>query len=228
MAKSEVEKTETNQLPDEQYQGQQFPNAMGIDFDTLASESVSLPGHELADDALLDALVGVDFIITKVNFRKGLARRDDNMWKTKTGHGTGAYVSLEVKTNPAQSLVSINRARNACNMTPLVSLEGLGFNPGDEFVINDGSTGIYRQTVAILAMTGFIEIPDGPLEGKSGQTAFDTIPEEWPDISVGDVRFDSDGFATYSANVRVRAKRGIRVSEYESEFNPDSKTRYIA
>lgn len=204
----------------------------GTDFDTLAEDAITLPGHDLVKDDELDALVGVDFIITRVNFREGLKRRDDNTWlKEFPAHENGAYVSLELVTNPVMVISNINRARTASGLQPIQTLDALGFDPGAHFVINDGSTGIYRQIVAFLAMTRYIEIPGGQdpiVEGPSGHTALDTIPEEWPNIFAGDVKFAASGFQTYTANVRLRCRRGIRVSEYHSDFNPDSKTRYLA
>jgi hypothetical protein len=201
----------------------------GVSFQDLANEATTLPGYELARDEDLDALCGVDFIITRVNFREGLARRENNAWLTKyPDHTKGAYVSLELTTNPEQSLTKVNRARSASGLTPIHDFSALGFDPGDHFVINDGSTGIYRQVVASLAIDGYIILPEGEMEGGSGQTIFDTIPEEWADVQLGDSRFDPTGFQTYAANVRIRCKHGVRISEYESDFNPDSKTRYLA
>lgn len=200
-----------------------------VDFDTVAQEAIVLPSRELAKDELLDSLVGVEFIITRVIFREGLPRRDDNIWKkANPENAIGAYVSCELVTNPHLQLHTINSARKSSGLSPLTSLDALGFDPGSHFVVNDGSTGLYRQIVAFLAITGYIELPDGEEDGPSGTTVLDTIPSEWPEILVGETKFDNSGFQTYAANVRLRCRHGIRVSEYESDFNPDSKTRYLA
>lgn len=233
MAKSELAVPEPAELEKPTITPVEFGYAApGMSFDDLADEAVTLPGHDLVKDDELDALVGVDFIVTRVNFREGLARRDGNMWmKQFPEHRTNAYVSVELSTNPHLVITNINRARVASKLAPVNSLDHLGFDPGEHFVINDGSTGIYRQVVAFLAMTRYIELPGGEnpvLEGPSGHTALDTIPEEWTEVHAGDVKFDPSGFQTYAANVRIRCRRGLRISEYESEFNPDSKTRYLA
>lgn len=202
----------------------EFGPAMGVDFDTLASESIVLPGQGLVKDEELDDLVGVDLIITKMVFRQGLARREDNPWMKATGHGNAAYVSIEATINPVQDIKRVNRARKANGLRDVPD----HFKWDNAIVFNDGSTGIYRQAVAFLAMTGYIQLPDGKMDGPGGTTVLDTIPEEWTDITVGDVKFDNDGFQTYTANCRLRVSRGIRISEYTSDFNPDSKTRYLA
>jgi hypothetical protein len=206
-----------------------FGSAIGESFEDLAQESITLPGHDLVKDDELDALVGVDMIITRVSFREGIPRTPDNMWlKANPKNTIGAYVSLELSTNPELVISNVNRARVASKLSPIQSLDHLEFDPGSHFVINDGSTGIYRQIVAFLAMTQYVDIPEGPTEGASGQTICDTIPDEWPNIHVGEIRFAPTGFATYTANVRLRCRRGLRVSEYQSQWNPDSKTRYLA
>jgi hypothetical protein len=224
MAKSEVATKQTAEVvegPVEfEYAGEM------VSFDDVADEAITLPSRELAKDEVLDSLVGVEFIATRVIFREGLARRDDNVWKSK--NPVGAYVSVELVTNPHLNLNAINMIRKQSGMSPLVSLDALGFDPGAHFVINDGSTGIYRQMVAFLAITDYIDLPEGAEDGPSGTTILDTIPAEWPEIYVGETKFDNSGFQTYTANIRLRCKHGIRVSEYPSEFNPDSKTRYLA
>jgi hypothetical protein len=222
--KAEVVKVESGPVEP----GYAYP---GMSFDELASDAASIPGHELLKDDEVDlTLVGVDFLVTRVNFREGVARLPDDLWLKQNPKNTvGAYVSLELVTNPELSLVKINRARKASDVHHLDSLAQLGIEPGDSYVINDGSTGIYRQIVAHLALQGYILLPEGNVEGKKGQTVCDTIPEEWLDVLIGETKFDPSGFQTYAANVRIRCKSGLRLSRYDSEYNPDgAKTRYLA
>jgi hypothetical protein len=84
--------------------------------------------------------------------------------------------------------------------------------PPVEGVYNDGSTGIRRQIVAYLADKGIVPgeykiAPDEPIwvQAKEG------TPD--PEFSI-----------------RFLAPRGLRVSEYDSEFAPDGKasTYYLA
>lgn len=202
----------------------------GTKFSELTQDAVSLPGFELADDELLDALVGVELIITRVTVRVGdISRRPDNVWLKEFPKNTkSGYVSLELTVTDNLNLQKINRARASNKMSQLASLEALGIDAEDNFVINDGSTGIYRQILAFLGLEQYIVLPDGELDGKAGTTVLDTIPSEWQEVNVGESLFDKAGNLTYTANVRIRCPRGIRRSDYESEFNPDSHTRYLA
>src|SRR5713101_6873626 len=97
-------------------------------------------GSELAKDALLDALVGVPFLIYRLTTRPGIVRR------TKTGDTKQFdYVSCEIVLADEQEM---KRRR--------VDLTNLPFAPGDQVVFNDGSTGVWRQIVAYLHAREFI------------------------------------------------------------------------
>lgn len=178
----------------------------------LRAGADQVQGSELAKDELLDTLVGVPFLIYRVVTRPGIVRR------IKTGESKQFdYVSCElVLCDEAE----MKRRR--------VDLSMLPFAPGDQVVFNDGSTGIWRQIVAYLHARGFITLPDGPTEGPSGESIYDLPVADWSGINIGKLNVGDDGHASYTADVRLFCPRGLRVSEYSNEFNPDgSKTRYL-
>jgi hypothetical protein len=174
-------------------------------------------GHDLAKEEILDALVGVPFLITRLTFREAdtIAR--------------GSYVSCEAQLAPKAEM---ERRR--------VDLTKLPFDPGELVVFNDGSTGVYRQMVAYLQAKGFITLPDpisangdGPRwDDKQKKViyacTYDLPPEEWSGVNAGEMRYTPSGKGEYTVNVRILAKRGIRISEYENDWTKDGKTRYLA
>lgn len=164
-------------------------------------------GHDLAKDELLDALEGVPFLIHRVYFRPSEVSGRKN------------YVTCEAKIAD-RTLLERRHVR----------VDSLPFDPGDLVVFNDGSTGIYRQVVAYLHGKGFIALPDPVVvRGKYGECSYDLPPDEWANIFAGDLRFTPLGEAVYTANIRLFAKRGIRISDgYENEWTKDGKTRYLA
>lgn len=174
-------------------------------------------GHDLAKGEILDALEGVPFLITRLSFREAdtIAR--------------GSYVSCECQVAP-QAILEKRR----------VNFSQLPFDPGELVVFNDGSTGVYRQMVAYLHQKGFITLPDpvtgsgnGPRWDEKGkkviyECSYDLPPEMWKDVYAGDMRFTPAGKGEYTVNVRIFAKRGIRISTYDNEWTQDGKTRYLA
>lgn len=200
------------------------------DWESLRAQSDEIMGYDLAKDELLDALVGIPFLGTSLNFRPGVTRKD-NEGKDKKY----AYVSVEAVIPPAKELriPKINVARSVAELPPITSLDDLPFGPDDHVVFNDGSTGIYRQVVQYLAAKQYIQlVREGDsvvTSGKLGETTYDLPPEDWADIKAGHMRFDLDGFGLYSVHVRLFCPRGLRLSKYTNEYNPDgSKTRYLA
>ena len=188
----------------------------GSDWDEEVRTADQVNGHDLAKDELLDALVGVPFLITRLTFRPGFPLRGDTAVGPKGK--VMAYVSCEGVIAPEHVL---KRRR--------VNMENLPFEPGSQVVFNDGSTGIYRQIVAYLEARGLVELPDGLAEGgEYGTCKYDLPPSDWSEVRTGEIRFDETGFAEYEANIRLTCPRGLRVSEYENEYNPaGSKTRYL-
>lgn len=174
-------------------------------WEDVTQDADTVLGFDKASDEILDALAGVPHLITRVTYRKGDFARH--------------YVSCEVVLAPRNVM---ERRR--------VNLATLPFDPGDLVVYNDGSTGIRRQVTAYLYAKGFISLPEPITEGgKAGESSFDLSPDEWAGVNGGDLRFTPEGEAVYTANVRIFAKRGIRISDgYENEWTKDGKTRYLA
>jgi hypothetical protein len=196
------------------------------DWDSLQAAADEILGYDLAKAELLDALVGVPFLITHVTFRPGITR------KTKDGDKQFAYVSCEARIAPALRLPKLNAARKAAKLPEVTSLDELPFDPNTHVVFNDGSTGIYRQIVEYLVAKEFIKVTDKEemrTNGKLGETDLDLPPGDWQDITYGELRFSPEGFGEYDAEIRLMCPRGIRLSQYTNEFNPDgSQTRYLA
>lgn len=179
--------------------------------ETWEDTTAVIAGHDLAKDALLDALVGIPFKITRVVYRKSDYAR----------HGVDydpAMVSVECVIAPEHVL---KRRR--------VNMAELPFEPESQVVFNDSGAGIYRQVTGFLDAAGLITLPPGEETGSVGQTRYDLPPAKWAEVHGGTITYDSDGFAEYAANVRLTCPRGLRLSEgYENEFTKDGKTRYIA
>lgn len=187
-----------------------FDPTMG--WDDLTEHADEIVGADLAKEATLDALAGVPFVIHRVTFRRGIP-------KMRGGEKyDAAMCTFEVVIAPEHVL----RKRR-------VDVDNLPFEPGGSVVFNDGSTGMYRQAVAYLATKGFISLPEGPTSGGMGESVYDLAPADWTDIHAGDVETTEDGYLNYRANIRLKCPRGIRVSTYETDYNPDGgQTRYFA
>lgn len=198
-------------------------------WDQLVSDSDQALGYGLARDEMLDALTGVPFVITRVSFRPGITRKVDGKDKQF------AYVSCECRVAPLQHLrlAKVNANRSAAKLEPLSSLAELPFDPDEHVVFNDGSTGIYRQIVSYLEQRGIIRLVKEGAEviynGQIGETSLDLPPGDWSDILHGEMHFNEDGFGEYDTPIRLYCPRGIRLSKYTNQYNPDgSQTRYLA
>lgn len=184
-------------------------------WDEATADASLIVSYDVAKDEYLEALIGVDMVITGVTYRPGM--------------NNGAYVSLECMLTPAFDLKRINRARTANGYDRLESLDEMPWDPGENIIINNGGAGIYRQVTEILAATGAIRLKD-PITpgGKRGESSFDATPNQWDDVITGNMMFDVSGNAVYRNSViRVRARKGIRVSTYTFDDRP-ATTFYIA
>lgn len=177
-------------------------------FDDSADE---IQGNELVKDDILKELEGVPFGITRLTFRKGVKARSHDYYM--------AYVSMEAVIADEKYLAS--RKRN---------LDDKPFLPGDHVVLNDGSTGIYRQILVYLEAKGYIVLPqDLPVDGPKEKCRYDLPPSQWLDFVVGENHFNMDAdFMEYSVDVKLRCPRGLRISEYSNDFADDAETHYLA
>jgi hypothetical protein len=195
-------------------------------WEELLAESATIPGYDLLRDEDTDALVGIPFIITRASFRKGVSRKGRVNYSENNPYDS--YVSLEAVLAPHFDLRRINQARRNNGLTEITDLDQLPFDPSGHVVINDGSTGIYRQIVAFLATADYIDLAEGETSGAKGETILDTCPNEWANIRAGSAVYDEDGFLNAEFNIRLASKRGIRLSEYTWDETRDAKTRYLA
>jgi hypothetical protein len=203
------------------------------DWDSLIAEADVVSGYDLAKDEIADDLAGVPFLVHRMQFRPGVSRptgeRDD---KGKPVLKQGAYVTLSCRVAPVLNLTRINAARKASGLPPVLTLEALTVEPDSLIVLNDGSTGLYRQSVEYLAAKGAIILPQPIVAvGPMGMSTYDLIPSEWEDVTTGDVRFTPEGFQEYDVPVALFAKRGLRLSDYSNELTAPgetARTRYFA
>jgi len=205
-----------------------------MDWDQLVSGADVVLGYDLAKDELADELVGIPFMVVRMQFRPGVNRPTGER-DAETGRPIvkqGAYVTLSCVLAPEFNLTRINVARKASGLSPLLALNTLPFEPNDHVVLNDGSTGLYRQSVEYLAAKEFIALSDPiVMVGPMGMCSYDAIPSEWTSINAGSAIFDEEGFLTADFPTRLFAKRGLRLSEYANEFTApgeQAKTRYFA
>jgi hypothetical protein len=187
-------------------------------------------GYDLVKDELADALAGIPFLITRVLFRPGITR--DIFTDTGKEQKQFAFVTAEVMLTPDfPPLAKINAARKSSKMDPIASFSELPFEPGDHIVLNDGSTGVYRDITRYLHTKGIIvpaaEITD---QGALGESSYDLPPGDWTEVTAGDLHFNEDGFGIYTADVRLYCPRGLRLSKYENDYTAPGEqatTRYI-
>jgi hypothetical protein len=88
-----------------------------------------------------------------------------------------------------------------------------GVNPGSKVIINDSSTGIYRQVTKILHDKGLIEVDtsigQNTLRGSHGSSCFDQPRSEWI----------NEGNASEGIEVKWMMERGLRQSKpYETDY----------
>jgi hypothetical protein len=187
----------------------------------------------LKNDALLD-LVGVPFAAFKAVYRVGIQRKGAE-WHDD-------YLSLEVRVAPysvlTRDLVRINTRRAAQdknNPPPLLTFDDCARLGGEQLVLNDGSSGLYRQITEYLEAKGYMTLPqDMPKIGGKGDSRYDTPRSMWDftnsPASV-DIRFDVDGqMVDTEFPIMLRCSRGLRYSDYTNEYTGGEKARtwYIA
>lgn len=173
-------------------------------------------GADRVDGADLEKgsnLVGVPFCITRAVFRQGDFLNQGI---------TGWYVSLESVIAPATEIARAYRRGRIPDGTQLT------VEPGEDVVFNEGGTGVYRQIVAYLEAKKLITLPEGPEQGKYGDSRYDTLPPEWQVADSADVSLDSEtGKPSVSFDIRLLCPRGLRESEYENEYTKQGVTRYL-
>jgi hypothetical protein len=162
--------------------------------DAIVVDGATLFGGK-ENEKTLDALIGVPFVVVESTFRKGDI--------IPVGHKVARdYVSIECLIHPDfQSRF-----------------------PRDKVVVNDGSTGIYRQIVAGLADQGELTVPDTlPEEGAANATRYD--------VSFTEKRVGPDGETSWSSATSrcpIMAPEGLRKSVYPNPDGSKATTWYLA
>lgn len=158
-------------------------------------------------------LIGVPFCITRAVFRKGDFLNQGI---------TGWYVSLEAVIAPAVEIARAYRRGRIAEGT------ALSVEQGENVVFNEGGTGVYRQVVAYLEAKQLITLPEGPEQGKYGESRYDTLPPEWQVTDAAKLALDPEsGNPSISFDIRLLCPRGLRSSEYENEYTKQGVTRYL-
>jgi len=178
----------------------------------LTSSADQVQGADLEKGA---NLIGVPHCITQAVFRQGDFLNQGI---------TGWYVSLEAVVAPAREIARALRRGRIPEGTELT------IEPGECVVYNEGGTGVYRQIVAYLEAKKLITLPEGPEQGKYGDSRFDTLPPEWT-VNVEDIqsvtRIAPDGERTLTFDIKLLCPRGLRQSKYENEYTKQGVTRYL-
>jgi hypothetical protein len=156
----------------------------------LEVEGYSLYGGK-ENDRTLDALVDVAFVTKHVTFRQG-----DIV--PQGAASARDYVSVELLVNPEDSKRF----------------------PRKYVVLNDGSTGIYRQIVAALAMDGQVTLDDEmPGSGDANTTRYD--------VSFSGPKTDKHGLREgREFDIRIYCPEGLRKSDYPNEFGGGNATTW--
>jgi hypothetical protein len=182
-----------------------------------ADDIDEVEGQDLLRDEALKDIVGLPFLAYKAVYRDGIQRknveyRDD-------------YVSVELRVAPYVVVMrSIDRiqARRKSYGVPVLSQAQTEELAGEQFVVNDGSTGLYRQITQYLVGKEHLVLPDGPEAGEKGECIYDLPRSQW---------LAGAEAATAGIPIGLRCARGLRYSEYDSPYLPEGEratTWYIA
>ena len=185
-------------------------------WESLTENAHTTHGASLFKDAALASLVGVPMVLTSATFRHGI--------KDKATGIVSDYVSLEAQVAPQAVLMKAMKRGQFTTQTAEM------LDPGESIVLNDGSTGIFRQITAYLESIGAIKLPEGPAEGEKGKSRLDAPRSQWAGSAVEVVQ-ESDGtFADTRFPIRLVLPRGIRASVYTNEYTGDESatTYYLA
>lgn len=185
----------------------------GQSWASLEEDAYYLAGADLEKG---DQMIGVPFMILGLTFRPGSYLRAGT-------EVNGDYVSIELLTGPQHQIdKAVRRGRMTAD-------QAAWFDPEERLVINEAGTGAYRQLVSQLETWGWIVLPDGPADGRLGDSRFDTPVSSWQlNPEIGEVRISSSGYPTVAYSVRIVCPRGLRSSDYENEYTKTGHTRYIA
>jgi len=193
------------------------PSPSAVDNWWIADDIDEVEGQDLLRDEALKDIVGLPFLAYKAIYRDGIQRKDVPY--------RDDYVSVELRVAPYPVIMrNIERiqARRKSYDAPALTVAQTETLPGEQFVVNDGSTGLYRQITQYLVAKERITLPEGPEVGGKGESVYDSPRSLW--LAGADD-------ATKGFDIGLRCSRGLRFSEYESEYLPAGEratTWYIA
>jgi hypothetical protein len=163
-------------------------------------------------------LLGIPFIVLSVHFQSPTETRPRG------------YVTLETVIAPKDVIeqqIKYGRVPMGLEADAFASFDAWhdrwGIEPGAPLLFNDGSTGIRREIVEMLHLSGLINVGFSPTERKDeGRFVFDRPFTEWADsgslVQVGsgetarmEPHFDNAGKAF------IKVHRGLRVSKKDEE-----------
>jgi len=173
-------------------------------------------GASLFKDDGLETLVGIPMLLHSVTFRTGT-------FDKARGYAAD-YVSVEALIADETEL------RRAMKRGQFTATQAELLQPEENIILNDGSTGIYRQLVKHLCDKGLIGIPEGPDTGEKGESRWDVPRSQWLGSAIEITRGDDDALSDTAFPVRLYCPRGLRKSEYVSPVNPreTARTYYLA
>lgn len=163
----------------------------------LVSKSVLAPSKDDPEGQ------GIPFVVVAVTYRDGYVN-------TQTGE-MGDYMSLEAVLADADTLSLPQFASARARM------EQAGLFPNEPIVFNDGSTGVRRTMTELLQKTGLIDVGTLPKSIKDGNP-FDKSYGDW--AKGGDLAKTGITQFTEGQPFRYVATRGLRRSDYESDYGP--------
>lgn len=182
------------------------------------ADADAVEGFDLIKDAALFSLVGVPFRITKLTFHDGI-QQDGCAYRND-------FASAELRVAPYHlgGKPALDRIMSRRTGKLIGDKEGIPL-PDEFLVINDGSTGAYRQFVQYLEAKGLIELPEHTADeevGGKNESVYDLPRSEW--VSGAET-------ATAGIEVKLNCPRGLRYSDYDNTFGPKGEraiTWYLA
>ena len=192
-------------------------------------EADDVSGHDLIKEKALFSLVGVPFRIDTLTYRVGIQQKGCE-WRND-------YVSAELRVAPADIIARqwdrIMSRRSGKLITDVRAIA----DPAEQLIVNDGSTGFYRQSVEYLEAKELITLPDDlPQDGGKNECRYDlpssmfTLSAKAQQDGLVEARFTPEGDHVVVFRVALRCSRGLRYSDYKNEFTDDDGaiTWYIA
>lgn len=181
-----------------------------LDFRKLALEAQYYArGFRLVHKAILSAPVddptqtGIPFVVVAVTYRDG--------YVSTTSGEMGDYMSLEAVIADVDTL-DLPQFRSVRSR-----MEDAGLFPNEPIVFNDGSTGIRRTMTELLQNTGLIDVGTLPKSMKDANP-YDKPYGSWD--KGGDLAKTGITRFTEAQPFRYVATRGLRRSDYDSEYGP--------